>query len=238
MKCENNFWAVVCAIKRAQCRRRTKQWAPHPGAICSPCPKQPSADQCESKADQCVPRHTTVFAPTFLPNPPLFVRQLHIPCSLEFPRQDSAQLAASSLQHSYNTQLRLSGPSNRFEGPDISPCHPPFCSVTKRNLDSRSAHRFLRNSRVLMPDNSGALWLSLSPSARQFIHMSLQSKLQSFKIHFTVLFHFCSLIKLTLVIAVKHMGGKYMGDNQIKFWHFLWNFVMSTWPTTNCYEPR
>ena len=62
--------------------------------------------------------------------------------------------------------------SNRFEGPDISPCHPPFCSVTKRNLDSRSAHRFLRNSRVLMPDNSGALWLSPTPSARQFIHMS------------------------------------------------------------------
>ena len=181
------------------------------------CLKQPSAHQCESKADQCVPRHTTVFAPTFLPNPPLFVRQLHIPCSLEFPRQDSAQPAALSLQHSYNTQLRLSGPSNRFEGPDISPCHPPFCSVTKRNLDSRSAHRFLRNSRVLMPDNSGALWLSLSPSARQFIHMSLQSKLQSFRIYFTVLFHFCSLIKLILVIAVKHMGGKYMGDNQIKF---------------------
>ena len=94
-KCENNFWAVVCAIKRGQCRRRTKQWAPHPGAICSPCPKQTSAHQCESKADQCVPRHTTVFAPTFLPNPPLFVRQLHIPCSLEFPRQDSARTTSS-----------------------------------------------------------------------------------------------------------------------------------------------
>ena len=101
-----------------------------------------------------------------------------------------------------------SRPSNRFEGPDISPCHPPFCSVTKRNLDSRSAHRFLRNSRVLMPDNSGALWLSPSPSARQFIHMSLQSKLQSFTIHFIVSFHFCSLMKLTQIFQTSRCFDK------------------------------
>ena len=147
----------------------------------------------------CTQAHHCVCAHFFAP--PLFVRQLHIPCSKDFPRQDSAQPEGereSCLQHSYNTQLlRLSRPSNRFEGPDISPCHPPFCSVTKRNLDSRSAHRFLRNSRVLMPDNSGALWLSPSPSARQFIHMSLQSKLQSFRVYFIVSFQFCSLMKLT-----------------------------------------
>ena len=67
---------------------------------------------------------------------------------------------------------------NRFEG-TFPPCHPLFCSVTKRNLNSRSAHQFLRNSRVLMPDNSGALWLSPSPSNLQFIHMLLKSKIHN-----------------------------------------------------------
>ena len=175
--------------------------SPPRGHLPPSCPKQPSAVW----ARVCTQAHHCVCAQFFAP-PPLFVRQLHIPCTnphcavVDFPRQDTDSAQAgdrSCLQHSYNNQLRLlSRPGNRFEGPDISPCHPPFCSVTKRNLDSRSAHRFLRNSRVLMPDNSGALWLSPSPSARQFIHMSLQSKLQSFRINFIVLFHFCSLVKL------------------------------------------
>ena len=155
--------------------------------------------QYELKAGECVPRHTTVFAPTFLPHHCLYANCTSRAAKTSHDRIVHNQRGRGScLQHSYNTQLlRLSRPSNRFEGPDISPCHPPFCSVTKRNLDSRSAHRFLRNSRVLMPDNSGALWLSPSPSARQFIHMSLQSKLQSFRVYFIVSFQFCSLMKLT-----------------------------------------
>ena len=61
MKMKNYFWAVVCAMKRAQCRRRTKQWSPHPGAICPPVQSSPVQYERE-----CVPRHTTVFAPNFL----------------------------------------------------------------------------------------------------------------------------------------------------------------------------
>ena len=81
--------------------------SPHPGAICHPPVSKAVRSQYELKADECVPRHTTVFAPTFFA-PPLFVRQLHIPCSKDFPRQDSAQPGEGScLQHSNNTQLLL-----------------------------------------------------------------------------------------------------------------------------------
>ena len=78
--------------------------SPHPGAICHPPVSKAVRSQYELKADECVPRHTTVFAPTFFA-PPLFVRQLHIPCSKDFPRQDSAQperegeLPTTFLQH-------------------------------------------------------------------------------------------------------------------------------------------
>ena len=162
------------------------------------CPKQWSTSM-SSKQGSVYPGTPLCLRPLFLPHHCLYANCTSRAAKTSHDRIVHNQRGRGScLQHSYNTQLlRLSRPSNRFEGPDISPCHPPFCSVTKRNLDSRSAHRFLRNSRVLMPDNSGALWLSPSPSARQFIHMSLQSKLQSFRVYFIVSFQFCSLMKLT-----------------------------------------
>ena len=165
--------------------------------------------QYELKAGECVPRHTTVFAPTFLPHHCLYANCTSRAAKTSHDRivHNQGRGAAFNIPTTPNFCC-ASRPSNRFEGPDISPCHPPFCSVTKRNLDSRSAHRFLRNSRVLMPDNSGALWLSPSPSARQFIHMSLQSKLQSFRVYFIVSFHFCSLMKLTQIFQTSRCFDK------------------------------
>ena len=57
--------------------------SPHPGAICPPVQSSPvhqcwsQADQYESKAGQCVPRHTTVFAPNFLPHHCLYAPTAH-----------------------------------------------------------------------------------------------------------------------------------------------------------------
>ena len=84
---------------------------------------------------------------------------------------------------------------NRFEG-TFPPCHPLFCSVTKRNLNSRSAHQFLRNSRVLMPDNSGALWLSPSPSNLQFPYVTQNT---IFHNYFIVLFY----------LKFRHLSGDF-----------------------------
>ena len=89
-----------------QCRRRTKHWvwpSPHPGAICHQAVQSSEAPVWAQSRGVCTQAHHCVCAHFFAP--PLFVRQLHIPCSKDFPRQDSAQperegeLPTTFLQH-------------------------------------------------------------------------------------------------------------------------------------------
>ena len=108
--------------------------SPHPGAICHPPVSKAVRSQYELKADECVPRHTTVFAPLFCPG----YHSLCANCTSQalptLPLQDSRIVQGSQTRRGeLRTFLQLRLFRNQFEGLDISPLSSSllFCHKTE-----------------------------------------------------------------------------------------------------------